>query len=100
MEIIPLAIVLVRSIDQFHHSLRLICPRYAEITAGIICGCMPAVPAFCRHFRHNFRNTAQSGSADHRELRGGLRGKAPPSDDLEMLAATTKTSSASEELER
>ncbi|CAL8583670.1 hypothetical protein XPA_009291 [Xanthoria parietina] len=24
---------------------------YAEIAAGILCGCMPAVPAFCRHVR-------------------------------------------------
>ncbi|KAL9034982.1 MAG: hypothetical protein Q9180_005104 [Flavoplaca navasiana] len=42
----------------------LVINRYAEISAGIICGCMPVVPGLWKHIRERFEKKQTDGTSN------------------------------------
>lgn len=58
--------------------------RYAEISLGIICGCMTAVPAFCRHVRDRAAKQQANPLNGQPHERDFIKPRLRPSVDVEM----------------
>ena len=74
-------------LSSYHPFGRLKEPRFGEISAGIVCGCMPALPAFCRHVRNDLiKGSSRSQSiVEISKERLQQQHRVRRKDDLEML---------------
>ena len=60
-------------------------PRYGEISAGIVCGCVPALPAFIRYIRSDLVRGSWRTHSIVEISKERLQPHTRRKDDLEML---------------
>lgn len=60
--------------------------RYAEISVGIICGCLPSLPVFIRHVKSCVQSRSQSRSTWGRKQRTSSKGAQKLEDQFPELA--------------